>query len=69
MKHGTIGLLKHLAQSSANKSILGDAGFIEAMAESGIWSREGDIAEVVQMSAIGMVKHMSYGNGINGDSS
>lgn len=63
VKHGCIGLLKHLAQSPPNKAILGDAGFIEALGQSGIWNKEGDMAEVVQISAIGAVKHLSYGIG------
>lgn len=63
MKHGCTGLLKHLAQAPQNKGVLGAAGTIEALAASGIWRRESDIAEIVQINAIGVAKHLSYLNG------
>ncbi len=63
IKHGSMGLLKHLAQPPQNKDVLGKAGLIEALSKSGIWKREADMAEMVQMSAIGIAKHLAYGNG------
>lgn len=68
VKHGVIGLLKHLAQSSAQSQIvhaaLGSAGVVQHIAESGIWDEKADdIAEVVQVSAIGIVRHMCNANG------
>ncbi|KAG8998705.1 hypothetical protein FRB94_005966 [Tulasnella sp. JGI-2019a] len=60
LKHGCIGLLKHLAQPPPNKAILGDAGVVEALLDSRIWAREGDIGEPVQFGAVGVVKHLSY---------
>ncbi|KAG9018712.1 hypothetical protein FRB90_010326 [Tulasnella sp. 427] len=65
VKHGCTGLLKHLAQSPQNKALLGAAGTIEALAASGIWRRESDIAEIVQINAIGVAKHLSYLNATN----
>ncbi|CAE6465396.1 unnamed protein product [Rhizoctonia solani] len=37
VKHGVLGLLKHLAQPVPNKMVLGDAGILEALSTSGIW--------------------------------
>lgn len=65
VKHGCTGLLKHLAQAPQNKTLLGAAGTIEALAASGIWRRESDIAEIVQINAIGVAKHLSYLNATN----
>lgn len=65
VKHGCTGLLKHLAQAPQNKGLLGAAGTIEALAASGIWRRESDIAEIIQINAIGVAKHLSYLNATN----
>jgi len=62
LKHGTVGLLKHLSQSQSSRTFLGEAGTIEALTGSKIWDRAFDIAEVVQLSAIGIVKHLSTGH-------
>jgi hypothetical protein len=63
LKHGVIGLLKHLAQSTINRSILGESGVVTALAKSGIWAENADMAELVQVSAIGVVKHLCNNNG------
>ncbi|CAE6412998.1 unnamed protein product [Rhizoctonia solani] len=58
VKHGVLGLLKHLAQPVPNKIVLGDAGVLEALSTSGIWDSEADRAEAVQVSAVGIAKHL-----------
>lgn len=68
VKHGILGLLKHLAQSSSQSSpisrILGQAGLIRRICDSGVWDERTDVmAEVIQVSAIGVVKHMCNANG------
>lgn len=67
-KHGVIGLLKHLAQSSALSDVvhtaLGNAGIVQSISESGVWDEKTDaMAEIVQVSAIGVVKHMCNASG------
>jgi len=56
-------LLKHLSQSSihsvANRTALSNAGIIERVVSSGVWDDRGDVmADIVQVSAIGVVKHL-----------
>lgn len=68
VKHGVIGLLKHLAQSSTNNpsscAALGGSGVIQRLVVSGIWDERGDaMTEVVQVGAIGVVKHLCHGSG------
>jgi len=63
LKHGVIGLLKHLSQTSAqsvlNRTALSNAGIIERIAASGVWDDRGDVmADIVQVNAIGVVKHL-----------
>ncbi|KAI5122938.1 hypothetical protein M0805_006820 [Coniferiporia weirii] len=65
VKHGVIGLLKHLAQSSSNRSVLGEAGVLEALHTCQIFSDKADIAEIVQMSAINLSKHLCTNNVAN----
>ncbi|KAF8894572.1 hypothetical protein BD779DRAFT_1501845 [Infundibulicybe gibba] len=67
VKHGIIGLLKHLAQVSSQSTLihtsLGDAGVVQAICDSGIWDEKSDaMADVVQIGAIGVVKHMCNAN-------
>ncbi|KAF5365667.1 hypothetical protein D9758_003317 [Tetrapyrgos nigripes] len=67
VKHGVLGLLKHLAQSSSQLSpisrILGKASLIRCICDSGVWDERTDVmAEVIQVSAIGVVKHMCNAN-------
>jgi len=63
LKHGVIGLLKHLSQTSVqsviNRTALNSAGIIECIVASGIWDDRGDVmADIVQVNAIGVVKHL-----------
>ncbi|OCH95510.1 hypothetical protein OBBRIDRAFT_873797 [Obba rivulosa] len=60
--HGVVALLKHLAQSASNRAALGEAGIIQKLASSGVWGEKADMAETVQVSAIGIAKHMCNGN-------
>ncbi|CCL99147.1 uncharacterized protein FIBRA_01162 [Fibroporia radiculosa] len=62
VKHGLVGLLKHLAQSQSNRAALGEAGIIQRLASSQVWGDKADMAEMVQVSAIGVAKHMCNGN-------
>ncbi|KAE9384511.1 hypothetical protein BT96DRAFT_1026872 [Gymnopus androsaceus JB14] len=67
VKHGVLGLLKHIAQSAPLNSdihvILGQAGLVRRICDSGVWDEKTDgMAEVLQVSAIGVVKHMCNGN-------
>ncbi|KAF9227969.1 hypothetical protein BS17DRAFT_774550 [Gyrodon lividus] len=63
LKHGVIGLLKRLSQSSVqsafNRSALSNAGVIERIIASGVWDERSDVmADIVQINAIGVVKHL-----------
>jgi hypothetical protein len=58
VKHGVLALLKHLSQSSQNRAALGEAGVIERIAASKVWDETADMAQVVQVSAIAVVKHL-----------
>ncbi|KAL4074475.1 hypothetical protein V8B97DRAFT_1697314 [Scleroderma yunnanense] len=67
LKHGVIGLLKHLSQSScysaSNRAILGNSGVMERVLASGIWDERSDVmADIVQLNAIGVMKHLCNGN-------
>ncbi|KAL1947755.1 hypothetical protein VTO73DRAFT_13479 [Trametes versicolor] len=62
VKHGVIGLLKHLAQSQGNRAALGQAAIIERLATSQIWSERADMVEIIQVAAIGVAKHMCNGD-------
>ncbi|KAG6889311.1 hypothetical protein C0995_001967 [Termitomyces sp. Mi166 len=67
VKHGVLGLLKHLAQAPPSSVViqnaLGEAEIIWRIAESGVWDEKGDaMADIVQLSAIGVVKHMAGAN-------
>lgn len=62
VKHGVIGLLKHLAQSPSNRPLLGEARIIQQLAASGIWSDKADMVEIVQVAAIGVAKHLCHNN-------
>ncbi|KAH9951320.1 hypothetical protein B0H21DRAFT_718473 [Amylocystis lapponica] len=62
VKHGVLGLLKHLAQSQNNRVALGDAGIIQRLASSQVWAEKTDMIEIIQVSAIGVAKHMCNSN-------
>ncbi|KAJ3545357.1 hypothetical protein NMY22_g2475 [Coprinellus aureogranulatus] len=63
LKHGILGLLKHIAQSASLSPLiqkaLADAHVIQCINESGIWDEGSDqMAVVVQLNAVGVVKHL-----------
>jgi hypothetical protein len=63
VKHGVIGLLKHLAYNPPARSSLSEAGIIKRLVNSNIFQPTSDIAEMVQINAIGVIKHLCNGNG------
>lgn len=63
VKHGILGLLKHLAQSQGCRAALGEAGIVDRLATAQVWGEKTDLIEIVQISAIGVAKHMCNGNG------
>jgi len=68
VSHGVIGLLKHLAQASTQSTAINialrSAGVVRRISESGIWDERTDaMAEIVQLGAIGVVKHMCSADG------
>ncbi|KAG6911492.1 hypothetical protein DXG01_014566 [Tephrocybe rancida] len=67
VKHGVIALLKHLAQAPSSAlaihSALGRAEVVRRIAATGVWDEKADaMADVVQLSAIGVAKHMASAN-------
>ncbi|KAF4614699.1 hypothetical protein D9613_003020 [Agrocybe pediades] len=63
LKHGILGLLKHICQFSklapVIPSSLAEVKIIERIAASGIWDEKSDaMADIVQQSAIGVAKHL-----------
>ncbi|KAF5357793.1 hypothetical protein D9756_001613 [Leucocoprinus leucothites] len=63
VKHAVLGFLKNLAQSASLSPViskaLGDSGVVRQLRESGIWDERSDrMADVVQLNAIGVVKHL-----------
>ena len=64
VKHGVIGLLKNLAQSTSNRAPLGQAGILARLADSGVFEEKSDLMEIIQVSAIGVTKHLCNGNGL-----
>ncbi|KAF9792390.1 hypothetical protein BJ322DRAFT_1028934 [Thelephora terrestris] len=62
VKHGVIGLLKNLAQSTSNRAPLGQAGVVARLADCGIFESKSDLMEIIQVSAIGVAKHLCNGN-------
>ncbi|KAF8628482.1 hypothetical protein AX15_003992 [Amanita polypyramis BW_CC] len=63
MKHGVIGLLKHIAQSGPGSSpitsILDQVNTLQRIVESRIWDESPDpMISIVQLSAIGIAKHL-----------
>ncbi|KAI9508276.1 hypothetical protein F5148DRAFT_1197562 [Russula earlei] len=65
VKHGVIGLLKHLAYAPQARSSLGEADIIRRLANSNIFQPTSDVVEVVQVNAIGVIKHLCGGNAKN----
>ncbi|KAI0082720.1 hypothetical protein K474DRAFT_1585274 [Panus rudis PR-1116 ss-1] len=62
IKHGAIGLLKHLAMNPVNRPLLGELSIIQKLVASEVWSDKVVILDVVQVSAISVAKHMCAGN-------
>ena len=62
VKHGVIALLKHLAQAPGNRVVLGKANIIQRLSTSAVFGEKADIVDVVQLSAIGVAKHLCNGN-------
>jgi len=67
LKHGVLGLLKHLAQYSkinpAISTALGEVNVLQKISASGIWDEKSDaMANVIQLSAIGVAKHLCNGS-------
>ncbi|KAJ7685139.1 hypothetical protein DFH06DRAFT_1157579 [Mycena polygramma] len=67
VKHGVIGLLKHLAQSCAQSAVIHDAllgaEVVKHVSRSGVWDEKADeMADIVQVGAIGIVKYMCNAN-------
>jgi hypothetical protein len=63
LKHAVLGFLKNLAQSASLSPIihktLGDSGVVQQLSNSGIWDERSDVmADVVQLNAINVVKHL-----------
>ncbi|KAI0293104.1 hypothetical protein BC826DRAFT_1016962 [Russula brevipes] len=65
VKHGVIGLLKHLAYAAPARSSLGEAGIVTRLVSSNIFQPAADLAEMVQVNAIGVIKHLCAGNAKN----
>jgi hypothetical protein len=66
LKHAALGFLKNLVQSSSRTAYtaLYKAGIIPRICISGIWDEKADaMTDVVQLGAIGVVKHLCNGNG------
>ena len=63
VKHGVIGLLKHLAYAAPARAALGEAGTIKRLVNSNVFQPAADQAEMVQVNAIGVIKHLCSDNG------
>jgi hypothetical protein len=63
VKHGVIGLLKHLAYAKPARSYLSEADIIKRLVTSNIFQPTADVVEMVQVNAIGVIKHLCGGNG------
>ncbi|KAJ7172525.1 hypothetical protein C8R46DRAFT_1086280 [Mycena filopes] len=67
VKHGVIGLLKHLAQSCAHSAVIHDAlaeaQVVKCVSGCGVWDEKtDDMSDIVQVGAIGIVKYMCNAN-------
>ncbi|KAI0316683.1 hypothetical protein OF83DRAFT_1193499 [Amylostereum chailletii] len=65
VKHGVTGLLRHLAYAAPARTPLGEAGIVERLVSSNVFKDTSDIAEIVQLSAIGILKNLCNGNAKN----
>lgn len=55
--------MKHISQSPQNRATLGSAGVLEALSKSKIWDESSDMAQIVQISAIAVAKHLCTSSG------
>ncbi|KAF8520236.1 hypothetical protein BU17DRAFT_46922 [Hysterangium stoloniferum] len=62
LKHAALGLLKHLAQTAISQVALSNADIVAKLVESEIWSEKLDMAESVQLLAVGTAKHLCTNN-------
>ncbi|THH32127.1 hypothetical protein EUX98_g2076 [Antrodiella citrinella] len=60
--HGLLGLLKHLATAPANRTPIGRAGVLRKLLTSQSIHSRTDAVEHLQLSAIGLVKHLCSSN-------
>ena len=58
-----VGLLKHLAYAVPARTALSEAGIIKRLVNSNVFQPTADMAEMVQVNAIGVIKHLCSGNG------
>lgn len=70
LKHGIIGLLKHLAQFSKLSPVIPNSlvqvDIIGRIATSGVWDDKSNaMADVIQLNAIGVAKHMCNASGMS----
>jgi hypothetical protein len=68
LKHGVIGLLKNLAQACAHSaeisSFFTKANIAQKLIHSRVWAVDNDpMAEIVQIRAIGVAKHLCNASG------
>jgi hypothetical protein len=68
LKHGILGLTKHLAQSASQSTVINtaltEAGIVQRITASGVWDEKADaMADVIQLNAIGIVKYLCVTNG------
>ncbi|KAF9532936.1 hypothetical protein CPB83DRAFT_784211 [Crepidotus variabilis] len=67
LKHGILGLLKHLVQFSKLSPVisktLAEQNLLPKLAASGVWDERTEaMANIVQLNAIGVAKHLCNGN-------
>lgn len=60
--HAVGGLLKNLSLAAPNLPLLREAKVIQHLAKSDLWSQKFDMAEVVQVAAIGIAKMVCNGD-------
>ncbi|KAF8266452.1 hypothetical protein EI94DRAFT_1830630 [Lactarius quietus] len=65
VKHGFMGLLKHLAYAAPARAPLSKAGIVQRLVASDIFQPNADMAELVQVNAIGVVKHLCISDAKN----
>ncbi|KZT26246.1 hypothetical protein NEOLEDRAFT_1132274 [Neolentinus lepideus HHB14362 ss-1] len=61
VKHGVVGLLKQMSHTPRVRPTLGSSGVLQKLAHSQVWAEKSDMAEIVEVSAIGVAKHLCTG--------